>query len=150
MNSTIDNTGHNSPTQSKRQYDDSPHLFYKLIPQKDYSSNPYAASKYTIIKQLTLPIPSAQEETLYYVVLDKSAQLAAEITRMSAQIDRLRSVITEGHAKKVETSQQAYIQILHDYNDLKDCTQSLLGLMAMKEGVTVESLYPQYDLDLSD
>ena len=142
-----------NPTD-KEQQNDSPHHFYRLISQSDYAADQYAASKYSIIKQLALPLDTNHidnsEGTIYYVVLDRAAQLATESTRMAEQITKLRAIITEEHAKKVAASQQAYIQVLHDYNDLKDCTQSLLGVMAMKDGVTVESLYPQYDLDLQD
>ncbi|XP_055577070.1 DNA repair protein SWI5 homolog, partial [Falco cherrug] len=42
------------------------------------------------------------------------------------------------------------ISLLHEYNDIKDAGQTLLGKLAVIRGVTTKQLYPEYDLELSD
>ncbi|KAM4876483.1 DNA repair protein SWI5 homolog [Thomomys bottae] len=43
-----------------------------------------------------------------------------------------------------------HISQLHEYNDIKDVGQMLLGKLAMIRGVTTKELYPEFDLDMSD
>lgn len=43
-----------------------------------------------------------------------------------------------------------HIALLHEYNDIKDVAQMLLGKLALTRGVTTKELYPDFDLDLSD
>ncbi|KAK7813650.1 hypothetical protein U0070_000700 [Myodes glareolus] len=43
-----------------------------------------------------------------------------------------------------------HIALLHEYNDIKDVAQMLLGKLALTRGVTIKELYPDFDLDLSD
>jgi hypothetical protein len=43
-----------------------------------------------------------------------------------------------------------YIQMLHDYNDLKDVGQTLLGKLAEMEGATIREMYNTYGLNTDD
>ncbi|XP_027279418.1 DNA repair protein SWI5 homolog isoform X2 [Cricetulus griseus] len=43
-----------------------------------------------------------------------------------------------------------HIALLHEYNDIKDVAQMLLGKLALTRGVTTKELYPDFGLDLSD
>ncbi|XP_051052002.1 DNA repair protein SWI5 homolog [Phodopus roborovskii] len=43
-----------------------------------------------------------------------------------------------------------HISLLHEYNDIKDVAQMLLGKLALTQGVTIKELYPDFGLDLSD
>nr|XP_042130841.1 DNA repair protein SWI5 homolog [Peromyscus maniculatus bairdii] len=43
-----------------------------------------------------------------------------------------------------------HIALLHEYNDVKDVAQMLLGKLALTRGVTTKELYPDFGLDLSD
>ncbi|XP_012876719.1 PREDICTED: DNA repair protein SWI5 homolog, partial [Dipodomys ordii] len=43
-----------------------------------------------------------------------------------------------------------HISQLHEYNDIKDVGQMLLGKLAVIRGVTTKELYPEFDLDMSD
>lgn len=45
---------------------------------------------------------------------------------------------------------QTHIDKLHQYNELKDCAQMVLGRIAVLEGVRTKDLYPRYNLDLED
>ncbi|KAM6217426.1 DNA repair protein SWI5 homolog [Rhynchocyon petersi] len=43
-----------------------------------------------------------------------------------------------------------HISQLHEYNDIKDVGQMLLGKLAVIRGVTTKELYPEFDLDMDD
>ncbi|KAL7978498.1 DNA repair protein SWI5 homolog [Crotalus tigris] len=43
-----------------------------------------------------------------------------------------------------------HISLLHEYNEIKDTGQMLLGRLAAIRGVTTKDLYPEFDLDLND
>nr|XP_056716155.1 DNA repair protein SWI5 homolog [Euleptes europaea] len=43
-----------------------------------------------------------------------------------------------------------HITLLHEYNEIKDTGQMLLGRLAVIRGVTTKELYPEFGLDLID
>ena len=43
-----------------------------------------------------------------------------------------------------------YIDLLHDYNELKDVVQALIGRLALVRNQTTRELYPEFDLDSND
>ncbi|XP_012576799.1 PREDICTED: DNA repair protein SWI5 homolog isoform X2 [Condylura cristata] len=43
-----------------------------------------------------------------------------------------------------------HISQLHEYNDIKDVGQALLGKLAVIRGVATKELYPEFDLDVDD
>ncbi|XP_008167475.2 DNA repair protein SWI5 homolog [Chrysemys picta bellii] len=45
---------------------------------------------------------------------------------------------------------EKHISLLHEYNDIKDTGQMLLGKLATIRGVTTKELYPKFDLELTD
>jgi len=54
---------------------------------------------------------------------------------------------TEAALLKAEKNK---IQLLHEYNDLKDSAQIVIGILAEKEGVTIKELHERYGLPLKD
>jgi len=42
------------------------------------------------------------------------------------------------------------MELLHDYNNIKDATQMVLGALATMRGVTVASLHEEFELPLKD
>jgi hypothetical protein len=52
--------------------------------------------------------------------------------------------------QEIETTLRNQIQLLHDYNELKDIGQMLLGKLAELQGTTSASLYEDFGLSLSD
>ncbi|KAI8905116.1 DNA repair protein [Gorgonomyces haynaldii] len=43
-----------------------------------------------------------------------------------------------------------HIERLHDYNDIKDIGQELMGQLAQRRGLTTADLYPEFEVDLED
>ncbi|ELT94775.1 hypothetical protein CAPTEDRAFT_99674, partial [Capitella teleta] len=49
-----------------------------------------------------------------------------------------------------ELELQGHITKLHEYNEMKDVGQMLLGKLAVERGTTTKELYGEYGLDLND
>eukprot|EP00066_Takifugu_rubripes_P009665 XP_003976842.1 PREDICTED: DNA repair protein SWI5 homolog [Takifugu rubripes] len=64
-------------------------------------------------------------------------QLDAEITQLEA----------EGYNEK---ELEHHINMLHEYNDIKDIGQALLGRIAALRGTTTRDLYSHFGLELDD
>lgn len=63
-------------------------------------------------------------------------------------LDReITQLVSEGY-RVIELEE--HISLLHEYNDVKDVAQMLLGKLAVTRGVTTKDLYPDFDLDLND
>lgn len=50
----------------------------------------------------------------------------------------------------VDKAISSQIDLLHQYNDMKDVGQLLLGRLAELEGKTTKELYSHYGLDVND
>ncbi|XP_064379770.1 DNA repair protein SWI5 homolog, partial [Dromaius novaehollandiae] len=94
------------------------------------------------------PIPSprscqpdgASEEALQYEI--------EELKRKDLALDQeIAQFLSEGYSLE---ELEKHISLLHEYNDIKDAGQMLLGKLAVIRGVTTKQLYPEYDLELSD
>ncbi|XP_041262636.1 DNA repair protein SWI5 homolog [Onychostruthus taczanowskii] len=94
------------------------------------------------------PIPSpksfqpngASEETLQSEIKElKQKDLALD--------QEIAQLLSEGYSLE---ELDKHISLLHEYNEIKDAGQMLLGKLAVIRGVTTKQLYPEYDLELSD
>ncbi|XP_017009549.2 DNA repair protein SWI5 homolog [Drosophila takahashii] len=45
-----------------------------------------------------------------------------------------------------ESDKKKIIELMHEYNDLKDATQLVLGALATLKGVSIRSVYASYNL----
>ncbi|EHA99962.1 hypothetical protein GW7_01922, partial [Heterocephalus glaber] len=59
----------------------------------------------------------------------------------------ISQLISEGY--RVDELEE-HISQLHEYNDIKDVGQMLLGKLAVIRGVTTKELYPEFNLDVND
>ncbi|XP_032978850.1 DNA repair protein SWI5 homolog, partial [Rhinolophus ferrumequinum] len=59
----------------------------------------------------------------------------------------LSQLISEGYSVD---ELDDHISQLHEYNDIKDVGQMLLGKLAVIRGVTTKELYPEFGLDMND
>ncbi|NXH12067.1 SWI5 protein, partial [Bucco capensis] len=82
----------------------------------------------------------ANKEALQYEI--------EELKQKDLALDQeIAELLSEGYS--LEELEQ-HICLLHEYNDIKDAGQMLLGKLAVIRGVTTKQLYPEYDLELSD
>ncbi|XP_006119078.1 DNA repair protein SWI5 homolog isoform X1 [Pelodiscus sinensis] len=71
-----------------------------------------------------------------------------ELKQKDLDLDReIAPFLAEGYSLE---ELEKHISLLHEYNDIKDTGQMLLGKLAMIRGVTTKELYPQFDLELTD
>jgi len=49
-----------------------------------------------------------------------------------------------------EEELRLHVTQLHDYNEIKDVAQMVLGRIAVNEGVTTKDLYERYQLSIDD
>ncbi|XP_069093074.1 DNA repair protein SWI5 homolog [Pleurodeles waltl] len=72
----------------------------------------------------------------------------AELRRKDSDLDNeMQQLMAEGY--RVDELDQ-HIALLHEYNDLKDVGQLLMGRLAVLRGVTTKDLYKEFDLDVED
>ncbi|XP_052789285.1 DNA repair protein SWI5 homolog isoform X2 [Mya arenaria] len=75
---------------------------------------------------------------------ERKADLKKQIDEANKQIQEL---LDEGYQ---ESELQTHIEKLHEYNEIKDVGQMVLGRLAGMQGVTTRDLYDQYGLNLED
>jgi len=83
--------------------------------------------------------------------LETVADLQSKVADLRERNRQLDEEILTLRQKGFDESQlKDFIDKLHKYNSIKDLAQSLLGQLAIRQGVTTKSLYPKFDLDLDD
>ncbi|XP_063172374.1 DNA repair protein SWI5 homolog [Candoia aspera] len=71
-----------------------------------------------------------------------------EMKRKELALDQeIAQIKAEGYSLE---ELENHITLLHEYNEIKDTGQMLLGRLAAIRGVTTKELYPEFDLDLND
>ncbi|XP_054980126.1 DNA repair protein SWI5 homolog, partial [Sorex araneus] len=77
--------------------------------------------------------------------------LCLDVERLRAERDALEREIAGLLSDGICVEElDEHISRLHEYNDLKDVGQMLLGKLAVLRGVTTKELYAEFDLDLND
>ncbi|KAI9206481.1 Swi5-domain-containing protein [Polychytrium aggregatum] len=108
-------------------------------------------SRKEIVPGLSLVWMSPDQRKLHH----QEKLLSAQLARLNVEKDQLATENASLKAKLPsgldhESCVQTRIQKLHDYNDVKDYGQMLLGKLAQIEGVTTRQMYEQYELDVDD
>lgn len=71
-----------------------------------------------------------------------------ELKQKDLALDQeIAQLLAEGYSVE---ELDAHIALLHEYNEMKDTGQMLLGKLAMIREVTTKELYPEFGLELSD
>ncbi|XP_044515630.1 DNA repair protein SWI5 homolog, partial [Gracilinanus agilis] len=77
--------------------------------------------------------------------------LRLEIQELKQKRDALDQEISQLMSEGYVVSElEDHISLLHEYNDIKDVGQMLMGKLASIRGVTTKELYPEFDLDIND
>ncbi|XP_028612984.1 DNA repair protein SWI5 homolog [Arvicanthis niloticus] len=77
--------------------------------------------------------------------------LSSDIQKLKEKQDMLDKEISQLTAEGYRVIElEQHISLLHEYNDIKDVSQMLLGKLAVTRGVTTKELYPDFDLNLND
>lgn len=77
--------------------------------------------------------------------------MTADIQKLKEKQEMLDKEISQLVAEGYRVVElEEHIALLHEYNDVKDVAQMLLGKLAVTRGVTTKELYPDFDLDLND
>ena len=75
----------------------------------------------------------------------------ADIEALKAEIEQQKAEIESFKREGVEVEElQLYIEKLHDYNDVKDAGQVIIGKLAVHLQTTTKEVYPQFGLNLND
>ncbi|KAJ3166388.1 swi5-like zinc finger protein [Geranomyces variabilis] len=87
--------------------------------------------------------PTAQE------ALERDiASLRTKVAELENERQALEAELKPG--TDVDAENAAHIKRLHDYNEVKDTGQMLLGKLAEFEGTTTRAMYERFDLGLED
>ncbi|XP_045877755.1 DNA repair protein SWI5 homolog [Meles meles] len=77
--------------------------------------------------------------------------LHLDIQKMKEKRDLLDKEIVQLISEGYSVDElEDHISQLHEYNDIKDVGQLLLGKLAVIRGVTTKELYPEFGLDVND
>ncbi|XP_065784807.1 DNA repair protein SWI5 homolog [Muntiacus reevesi] len=77
--------------------------------------------------------------------------LHLDVQKLKEKKDMLDKEITQLFSEGYSVDElEDHISQLHEYNDIKDVAQMLLGRLAVIRGVTTKDLYPEFGLDMND
>lgn len=75
---------------------------------------------------------------------------ADEVLRLKKRLKDVNAEIARVSAECSSDELQVFIDGLHEYNEMKDAGQLLLGKLAEREGTTTAALYGRFGLDSQD
>lgn len=80
------------------------------------------------------------------------AERQAELATLRSRLQELDAQIAQHAPKETAYNKEIgeHMERVHDYHELKDVAQALMGRLATIEGVLTRDLYKRYDLDLED
>ncbi|KAK0124628.1 hypothetical protein ONS95_009575 [Cadophora gregata] len=76
----------------------------------------------------------------------RNAWLEAEIKKKKARLEEVTKELRYPAAETVKN----HIKLLHDYNDIRDIGQGLVGMIADNRGVRIGELYEEFGVGLKD
>lgn len=83
-------------------------------------------------------------------VKDTPEKVAQDVEELRKELESVESEIAELSKDHCEEELQQYIDLLHEYNEIKDVGQLLLGKIAEVQGTTTAELYERFELNLDD
>jgi len=85
-------------------------------------------------------------------LLDPELQEAIELARLRSLAEALDQQIARYSRDEQEYDREIkeHMERVHEYNEVKDVAQALMGRLATIEGVLTRDLYKRYELGLDD
>lgn len=123
------------PSSKSRQPFKSP----AIVQRSNTSGTPFRPSSQTT--SLPKPVMSRTHET--------PAIVAREVLTLKSELKRVDDEVAELTKDYHVQELQSHIDTLHEYNEIKDSGQTLLGKLAEVEGTTTACLYDRYGLELT-
>ncbi|ORX71058.1 hypothetical protein BCR32DRAFT_330098 [Anaeromyces robustus] len=85
----------------------------------------------------------------------KKKEEEQEKIKINAEIEELKQKLLDmgeidKNYEEYLPEYEEYINLLHNYNEVKDAGQILMGRLAELEGTTTKSIYSEYNMDLED
>lgn len=77
-------------------------------------------------------------------------EAAGDVAKLRERLEEVEKEMEVLSASYSEEELQAHIEKLHEYNEVKDMGQLLLGKIAEVEGTTTAALYERFGLELDD
>ncbi|KAJ8966895.1 hypothetical protein NQ317_003929 [Molorchus minor] len=93
------------------------------------------------IKQKKIKRADSKESCTLSELKARQEKLLKEDLQLNKEIEDLQT-------RGISTDLQPQMQALHEYNEMKDLTQMVLGYLADAEHVTVSELHKRYDLPM--
>jgi len=88
--------------------------------------------------------------TLYLFKSEQIQQLQEIQGEISKILSENQDIQTRLKIKDIETTLKEHIIKMHEYNEIKDNVQLLLGKLSEFQGCTIKEMYKKYDLDFND
>jgi len=83
--------------------------------------------------------------------MKKLEELKRVDAKLSAELEALKELANQQTDKEtMDKLKKQHIDALHEYNEVKDATQVVLGVLANHEQVTVKQMHQQYNLPTKD
>ena len=114
-------------------------------PQPDQASSPATKGPSSAPNSSTRPDPPSNPKT---------KRLRSQITTLQQQISALESQIATSRSQLQDPNANAtvkrHIKFLHDYNEIKDVGQGLMGLIADGRGERVQAVMEGFGIGVKD
>ena len=136
--------------QEKSFEKDDNNIYYYMEINNDSIKNAFSEKKKTINETSEEKEKIESENNIKLNKEIKKSKDNEEINKEKQElIKRIKYLKTEIEKKNKE-NQKKKCKLLHQYNDLKDIAQEILGRIAVKKNITVKELYEQYDINEND